>query len=54
LNRFRDMGGSDLGKAFEIGNGPGDLQYPGMCAGAQAQPVDGHFNELPRIFVDVA
>jgi hypothetical protein len=54
LNRFRDMGGSDLGTSFEIRDRPGDLQYPGMGAGGEAQPVDSHLDQLPRIFVDAA
>jgi len=54
LNCFRDMGSSDLGKAFEVGDGPGYLQYPGMGAGGEPQPVDGHLDQLPRIFIDMA
>jgi len=48
------VGRQDLGEIFEVRDGPGDLQDPGVGAGAQAQPVDGHFDELPRLLVERA
>ena len=54
LDRFRDIGGSEGGFAFEVRDGPGDLQGPGMGAGGENEPVDRHFDELPRLLVDRA
>ena len=48
------MGRTERRSPFQVRDGPGNLQYPGMGAGAQAQPVDRHFDELPRLLVERA
>ena len=54
LDGLRDVGRTERRIPFQVCDGPGDLQDPVVGAGAQAQPVDGHFDELPRLFVDEA
>ena len=54
LDGLRDMGRTERRIPFQVRDGPGDLQDPAVGAGAQAQPVDGHFNELPRFLIERA
>ena len=54
LDGLRDVGGAERTASFQVRDGPGDLQDPAVGAGAQAQPVDGHFDELPRLLVERA
>jgi len=48
------MGRTECRSPFKVRDGPGDLQDPGIGAGAQPQPVDRHFDELPRPLVERA
>jgi hypothetical protein len=54
LDGLRDMGRTERRIPLQVGDRPGDLQDPAVGAGGEAKPVDGHFDELPRLFVDRA
>jgi len=40
------MGGLDVCRAFQIGDGPGDFQDTVVAAGGKAELVDGGFEEV--------
>jgi hypothetical protein len=54
LDGLRDMRGTEGIATLQVRDGPGNLQYPGIGAGAQTQPLDRHFDELPRLLVERA
>jgi hypothetical protein len=54
LDGLRDMGRTERRSPVQIRDGPGNLQNPGVGAGAQAQTADCHFDELPRLLVERA
>ena len=54
LNRLGDMGGLDLLGSFEVGDGAADFEDAAVGAGAQAQFIDRHFEQLFSPFFDRA
>jgi hypothetical protein len=54
LNRLGHVRGADLLIFFEVGDGPGHFQYPGIGTDAHTQFVDGHFQKPLGVLVDSA
>jgi hypothetical protein len=51
LNRFGDMGGPDFFAAGEVGDGAADFEDAAVGTGAQAQFVDGGFEQSFRVVI---
>src|SRR3990167_1795567 len=54
LDGLGDMGGLDLLGSFEVGDGAADFEDAAVGAGAQAQFIDRHFEQLFSPFFDRA
>ena len=54
LDRFGDVGRLDFFRAGKVGDGAADFEHPAIGAGAQAQLVDGGFEQLLTVAVDRA
>jgi hypothetical protein len=54
LDSLGDMRGTERRSPLQVRDGTGNLQDTGIGAGAQTQPLDRHFDELPRLLVERA
>jgi len=54
LNGLGDVIHQNIGFAFQVGDGAGDLEHAVKGAGRKAQFVDGRFQQRPGRRIDVA
>jgi hypothetical protein len=48
------VGGLNTILALEVGNGPGDLEYPPISFSAEAEFIDGQFQQFLARLVNLA